>query len=105
MKKNITFGLICLVSLLVLADTKKEKADVVPIEMYCFTSDQVGKALQKFGEVPVAIGLAYDLADSTMSLWSNPGTGSWTLVATKDNTSCILGTGNSLKLLKYGKQV
>jgi len=103
MKKIITFGLVCLLSLFVQADTNKEQAEVVSIEMYCFTTDRVISELKRFGEVPVIIGLASDIAGSTMSLWTNPSTETWTLVATKQNVSCILGTGERLQLLKSGK--
>ena len=103
MKKIITFGLVCLLSLFVQADTNKEQAEVVSIEMYCFTTDQVAGTLKQFGEIPLAIGKAFDLAGSTMSLWTNPSTETWTLVATKQNVSCILGTGERLQLLKSGK--
>lgn len=105
MKQFITLVLVCLVSLLVFADTSKEQAEIVPTEMYCFTTDKVANTLKQLGEVPIVIGLTFDMADSTMSLWTNATTGTWTLVATKQNLSCIIGAGNKLQLIRYGKQV
>jgi hypothetical protein len=100
MKKIIIFGLGCVMSLLTSADASKDQPEVVPTEMYCFATERIANELKRFGEVPIVMGLTSDLAGSTMSLWTNPANGSWTLVATKENISCILGAGNKLQILK-----
>ena len=53
-------------------------------EFPCYVTDSLFKSLKKeYDEVPVMYGLTNDMAESTMSLWTNPKTKSWTMVATK----------------------
>jgi hexokinase len=60
---------------------------------------------ERFKEIPIIMGIADDGAKSLMSLWTNVDNGSWTLVATKDELSCIIGTGKSLKVIELGKTI
>lgn len=48
-------------------------------------------------------GKADDDAGSTMSVWMNPIDNDWTIIATKDELSCVVGTGTDLKLIPYKK--
>jgi hypothetical protein len=63
------------------------------------------KLRERFKEIPIIIGIADDGVKSLMSLWTNLDNGSWTLVATKDDLSCIIGTGKSLRIVEPGKTI
>jgi len=79
--------------------------EVLTNEMSCEKTETVFKALQKeYGEIPVVLGKSDDIAESTMSLWTNPDNNSWTIVATKDEISCVVGSGTKLKLVPYNKK-
>lgn len=73
-------------------------------DMYCDTTKNIFETLKdKYQEIPVISGKAEDEAGSIMTIWTNPTNDSWTIVATKDDTSCIIGVGNKLKVIPYKK--
>jgi FKBP-type peptidyl-prolyl cis-trans isomerase len=43
---------------------------------------------------------ANDQAGTIMILWMNPASMSWTITATKNETTCVIGTGEQLKFIK-----
>ena len=45
-----------------------------------------------------------DNAQSTTTIWVSPRTKSWTIVATKQAISCIIGTGTMFELIPYKKE-
>ena len=49
------------------------------------------------------MGKADDEANSTMSIWMNVTDKHWTIIATKNELSCIVGTGTDLKSISYKK--
>jgi hypothetical protein len=61
--------------------------------------------IKKYKEIPIIFGNAEDEAKSTMSFWINLKNKSWSIVATKDNISCIIGTGTDLKIIDYGDYI
>lgn len=67
------------------------------------TKTVINELREDFKEIPIIIGIADDNANSLMSLWTNVNDGSWTLVATKDQISCIIGAGKSLRVVGTGK--
>jgi len=69
------------------------------------TKTVINELREDYKEIPIIIGIANDNANSLMSLWTNVNDGSWTLVATKDQLSCIIGTGKSLRVLELGKVI
>lgn len=74
-------------------------------EMFCDKTTFIFQTLKKeYYEIPVLTGKADDIAKSTMSIWTNPKTNSWTIVATKDDLSCIIGVGSDLKIIDYSKK-
>lgn len=79
--------------------------EVLTNEMMCEKTTIVFASLKKeHGEIPVVLGKSDDIAKSMMSLWTNPETDSWTIVATKDEVSCIVGSGQKLKVVPYNKK-
>ena len=57
------------------------------------------KLRDSFNEAPIIIGKADDEVNSLMSLWANTTTGTWTLIATSQGLSCIIGTGKNLRFV------
>jgi hypothetical protein len=45
-----------------------------------------------------------DKANSTMSVWVSPRNKSWTITATKQSVSCIIGAGTAFELVPYKKE-
>lgn len=79
--------------------------EILTNEMMCEKTSIVVDGLKKeYGEIPVVLGKSDDIANSVMSLWTNPKTDSWTIVATKDEVSCIVGSGQNLKIIPYNKK-
>ena len=76
----------------------------VKTELPCYNSKELFKNLrEKYKELPLLTGKVDDEANSTMSVWLNPTENDWTIVATKKELSCIIGTGTDLKLIPYKK--
>lgn len=74
-------------------------------EMYCDDTKTITKDLRdKYNEIPVVIGKVDDVAGSLMTLWTNPNNESWTIVATKDDYSCIIGSGSKLTVIDYKRK-
>jgi hypothetical protein len=91
---------------LLLSLTLVAQAETITAELPCGDTKTVTQQLrERFKEIPIIVGIADDGAKSLMSLWTNLDNGSWTLVATKDQLSCIIGTGKSLKVVEQGKTV
>ena len=82
----------------------KSEPITLSFEAMCDDTKVVAKKLLNvFKEVPVLTGDAGDVAESKMSLWTNPDNDSWTIVATKENLSCVIGFGGNLKIIDYKK--
>lgn len=81
---------------------------VIKAEIPCYETDSLFNTLKKdYKEIPIVYGLTNDMAESTMSLWTNPTNKSWTIVATKGDVSCVVGAGTDFKFmpLKVGKTI
>ena len=80
-------------------------AEVITNTMPCAETKVVTKHLmERFNETPIILGVATDEASSLMSLWINPLTKSWTIIATKNDLSCVIGVGTDFTILaKQGK--
>lgn len=79
--------------------------EMVQREMYCDESKTISKTLlDKYQEIPVLIGKTSDVAESVMTLWSNPVSESWTIVSTKNDYSCIVGVGEKLTIIDYRRK-
>ena len=79
--------------------------EVVSRDMYCADTKVIVKELrEKYKEMPVVSGKADDEAQSLMTIWMNPVEETWTIVATNKDYSCIIGVGQQLKVIDYGKK-
>ena len=75
--------------------------EVITFESYCDETRKIGQELsEKYQEYPLVYGNTADIGKSLMSLWINPTTKSWTIVATKDDLSCIIGYGDNFNIIK-----
>ena len=76
----------------------------VTFEAPCFDTNQLFAELKiKYKETPIMLGSVSDQAKSTMSLWINPVEETWTIISTKKDTSCVIGSGINFKLAPYKK--
>ena len=79
--------------------------EVVSSEMVCDETKVIVRMLREnFKEIPVITGKADDIAGSVMTIWTNPITDTWTIVATKDDYSCVIGVGSKFKVIDYAKK-
>ena len=76
----------------------------IKTELPCYNTTELFKSLrEKYKELPLLTGKADDEANSTMSLWLNPIDNNWTIIATKKELSCVVGTGNDMKIVPVRK--
>lgn len=74
-------------------------------EMVCDDTKEVAATLKEiFEESPILFGKTADQIGSTMSIWINSAEGSWTIVATKGDLSCVIGYGTNLKVISTKKK-
>lgn len=73
---------------------------VLPFEAVCDDTKIIVEKLQMMKETPITIGQTSDQAGTTMVLWMNPSSKSWTITATKKEITCVIGTGENLKFPK-----
>lgn len=74
-------------------------------EMYCDETKTIAKSLKDtHKEMPVITGEASDEAGSLMTIWMNPESESWTILATNGDYSCVIGVGTKLKVIPYTKK-
>ena len=72
------------------------------IKNHSINTKELFKSLgEKYKELPLLTGKATDEAKSTLSVWMNPIDKNWTIVATKNDLSCIVGIGTDIKLINY----
>lgn len=87
----------CLLTLLLCLNANSE---TITAEFPCEKTSVILKTLvSTYKEQPYLFGLADDVVNSKMSLWVNPKTKSWTILATKDDITCVIGTGKNFTLL------
>lgn len=91
-----------LISLCLTSAQSKSSEEVVPVNITCYDTDTLLKTLREvYKEYPIAVGMTNDAAKSTTSIWVNPKDKSWTIVATKQSISCIIGVGIEFELVPY----
>ena len=75
-------------------------SEAIDVELQCFQTMEIFKTLKdKFYEMPIIIGNVEDEAQSTMTLWLNAELKSWTIVATIEDKTCVVGYGKNFKVL------
>lgn len=96
---------ILVLSLTLLTSQAKSPEEVVTTEIICYDTATLFKTLKEtHKEYPIAAGMTNDNAQSTTTIWVSPRTKSWTIVATKQAISCIIGTGTMFELMPYKKE-
>jgi len=79
--------------------------EMITAELYCSdTKEIVGKLKEKYRESPLLIGKTADQASSIMSLWINPNTKSWSIITTKGDVTCLVGSGGDFNLVDYTRK-
>lgn len=95
----LLIGMACIVPL------ASNAGEIITSEIYCDKTATVMNTLRKeFKEFPFALGKTNDEAGSTMSLWVNPTNKSWTILATKKDITCVIGTGQDFNLVPYDRK-
>lgn len=80
--------------------------EIVNIELPCYNTTLLFNTLKKnYKESPILMGKADDVAKSTMTLWVNPIDDNWTIIATKGDLSCVIGTGTHFKVMPNKKSL
>jgi hypothetical protein len=78
--------------------------DSITVELPCFPTTKLFKDLkEKFLEMPLTIGKTEDDAHSVMTFWINADRKTWTIVATVDSKSCVIGYGKNFTIVELGK--
>jgi len=94
-----------LLSLTLLTAQAKSPEEVVTTDISCYNTDELMKFLREdYKEYPIAMGITNDRANSTMSIWVSPRDKSWTILATKQQISCVIGTGIEFDFVPYKKE-
>ena len=76
----------------------------IKTELPCYNTTELFKTLREnYKELPLLTGKTDDEANSTMSLWLNPIDNNWTIIATKKELSCVIGTGTDMKIIPTRK--
>lgn len=80
--------------------------ETVDTQVVCGDTTTIFNELRnKYKESPIVMGDVADKSSSIMSLWTSKVGESWTIVASKDDISCIIGAGSNLKIIRKGKTV
>lgn len=90
-----------LLLLFVSGHVSSKEAETLTFTALCDNTDKLVSKIKEYKETPMIIGKAFDRANSTMTLWVNTKTGSWTLLSTKEKLSCIIGIGDNINVLPY----
>ena len=101
MKKHYLILLACCV-ILPSSLHPRQLETTVKTELPCYNTKELFKNLREnYKELPLLTGNTNDEAGSTMSVWMNISDKDWTIIATKDELSCIVGSGTDLKIINY----
>jgi hypothetical protein len=104
--KTIIILLMLLLTPLVHANEPAVSEEIVNIQLPCYNTKVLFDTLKKnYKESPILVGKANDVAKSTMTLWVNPVEDNWTIVATKGDLSCVVGTGTHFKVMPNKKSL
>ena len=99
----LTVGIV-LIGLLASNTYSQKLENTIKTELPCYNTQELFNSLrEKYKELPLLTGKADDEANSTMSLWLNPFDNNWTIIATKKDLSCVVGTGTDMKIIPTRK--
>jgi hypothetical protein len=98
--------LMALLAPLVYAEESVTPEEIVTVQIPCYNTKVLFDTLKKnYKEFPILMGKADDVAKSTMSLWINSLENSWSIVATKGDLSCVVGSGTHFKIMPNKKSL
>jgi len=94
-------------AILFLITASVQAEDIRSLRVQCDDTNTVMNTLkERFNEVPVVAGRSPNPLGSTISVWGNPLTNTFTILHTMGNTTCVLGVGDDFTiLLTEGKDV
>ena len=98
----LMIGILCTGLLVSSSLAQQESNSLLSInrDFICYDTDKLVSELRNtHKESPFVIGRTNDQAGTTTSLWVNVATKTWTIIATNDEVSCVIGTGTELKLV------
>jgi len=105
MKQTIIL-LMALLAPLVHSEEADVSEEIVNIQLPCYNTKVLFDTLKKnYKESPILVGKTDDVAKSTMTLWVNSVEDNWTIVATKGDLSCVVGTGTHFKVMPNKKSL
>lgn len=101
MKRLSLFILLSLLSLNLTAQERRTMG------VFCAKTEEVLSSLRgKYKEIPLIAGKSLNSTGSTISIWGNPETETFTILDTHGDTTCILGAGTNITiLLKEGESI
>ena len=95
-----------LLLILLFVPTLSIAGEKITTQLFCDDTLTIVKVLKDtHHEEPFLLGIANDVAESLMTFWLNPITKSWTIVATKDDISCIVGVGNKIQVIPLKRKI
>lgn len=66
----------------------------------CDKTDAIIEQLkEKYKEIPIVAGKRLSSSQSTISVWGNPGTETFTILDTLGEMSCVLAVGTNITIL------
>ena len=105
MKQTIIL-LMALLAPLVYSNEPDVSEEIVNIQLPCYNTKVLFDMLKKnYKESPILVGKTDDVAKSTMTLWVNSVEDNWTIVATKGDLSCVVGSGTHFKVMPNKKSL
>ena len=99
---KLTYLLVIMFLGLSTSSYSQEIEESISIDLPCYNTKEIFKSLrEKYKELPFITGQASDEANSVVSIWINSVDKNWTIVATKNDLSCVVGMGTDIKVLNY----
>jgi hypothetical protein len=70
------------------------------MKVFCDKTEVVMNSLQgKYYEIPILAGQNLNRSHSTLSVWGNPATNTFTILDTLGDTTCVIAVGDNLTIL------
>lgn len=74
--------------------------DIITTSFPCYNTKELFNSLRtEYKEVPFIFGKSDDMAKSTFSMWINAHEKTFTLIATIDQYSCVVGSGSNFRIV------
>lgn len=71
-----------------------ERKQLIQFSSPCYDTKELFKHLkEEYEEIPYIFATAIDVAESKVSIWVNPSVRTFTMVATVEDISCVIGSG------------